>query len=219
MAAQPALLPGGPSWGSAWRRLPGSPRRNRMPRPKPMTLWRRRCLPESAKWSSPPTSAQPEDMAAPEDLDRRPTVSRKPTVRPRRGRGTSRSDSSNRFGNPSRSQNDDRRSRGRRSSRSRSDQPGGSGSASDYSRGGDRTQSNASAGTNGGLARLDYSAFKIIVDRNIFDPNRYPHRPGEPRVRPAPKSGRFADAGRHHELMRRARSPSLTGAVPSTRRR
>jgi hypothetical protein len=26
--------------------------------------------------------------------------------------------------------------------------------------------------------RPDYSAFKIVADRNIFDPNRYPHTPG-----------------------------------------
>ena len=25
---------------------------------------------------------------------------------------------------------------------------------------------------------LDYSAFKVVADRNIFDPNRYPHTPG-----------------------------------------
>ena len=78
----------------------------------------------------------------------------------------------NRFDASSRAQSDDRKSRGRRS-RSRSNQRGGSGSASDY--GGDRTQDNTLGGTNNGPASLDYAAFKIIVDRNIFDPNRFPH--------------------------------------------
>jgi hypothetical protein len=87
--------------------------------------------------------------------------------------------SSNRFANPNRGQNDDRRSRGRRSPRSRSGQSGGFSSASDYSPGADRSQ------TNGRLALLDYSAFKLIVDRNIFDPNRFPLRQG---ARQRPKS-------------------------------
>ena len=93
------------------------------------------------------------------------------------------STAANRSEAPSRSQSDDRRSRGRRSSRSSSSQPGGSGSANDYSRGSDGAQTNTLAGTNNGPVTLDYAAFKVIVDRNIFDPNRYPHRPGEPRVR------------------------------------
>ena len=40
------------------------------------------------------------------------------------------------------------------------------------------SQANAATGTNGNLARLDYAAFKVIVDRNIFDPNRYAARAG-----------------------------------------
>ena len=78
----------------------------------------------------------------------------------------------NRFDASSRSQNDARQPRGRRS-RSRSNQRGGSGSANDY--GGDLTQGNALGGTNNGPASLDYASFKVIVDRNIFDPNRFPH--------------------------------------------
>lgn len=88
----------------------------------------------------------------------------------------------------SRPQSNDRRSRGRRTPNSRPNQPGGSGSASDYRPGSDRTQANAAAGTNNGPVSLDYSAFKLIVDRNIFDPNRVPHRPGEVRVASKPRS-------------------------------
>ena len=59
-------------------------------------------------------------------------------------------------------------------------QPAGwSGSANDYSRSGDDKQTNTLAGTNNGPVTLDYASFKVIVDRNIFDPNRFPHRPGE----------------------------------------
>ncbi len=83
---------------------------------------------------------------------------------------------------------DERRSRARRSSKSSSGQPGGSGSANDSSRGSDRAQTKPLTGTNNGPVSLDYAAFKVVVDRNIFDPNRYPHRPGEARVPPKPKS-------------------------------
>lgn len=34
------------------------------------------------------------------------------------------------------------------------------------------------------VVKPDYSAFKLVTDRNIFDPNRVPHRPGAPSVRP-----------------------------------
>ena len=129
-------------------------------------------------------SGQPEEMAAPDDLAATNGLPR--TVSPPQAGGRSgqfdRSDSTNR------PQTDDRRSRSRRSSKSKSDQPRSSGSAGDYSPSGERASANAFPGTNGGLARLDYSAFKVIVDRNIFDPNRYPRRPGEPRVRSAPKT-------------------------------
>jgi|GEM_PF-327910 len=142
---------------------------------------------------------QPEDMPAPEDstaTDGLPQVNGLPqanvpapggdrTGKVNRFDSSSRSQNGKGFQGPGRSQNDDRRSRGKRSLRSRSSQPGGSGSADDYSRGGDRPQSNAAPGTNGALARLDYSAFMIIVDRNIFDPNRFPRRPGQgPRTPP-----------------------------------
>lgn len=77
------------------------------------------------------------------------------------------------------------RLRSRRSSKSKADQGSGSRATRDYS---ESVPAGAPAGTNGSLASLDYSAFKIIVDRNIFDPNRYPHRAGESRARSAPKT-------------------------------
>lgn len=128
-------------------------------------------------------SSQPEEATVPEDSTTTDGLvqtngSAKSEVRP---------GSSNRFGIPGQPRNDERRSRGKRSLRSRSNQGSGIGSASDSSQGSDRAQSNASPGTNGSLAKLDYSNFKIIVDRNIFDPNRIPHRPGQA-PRPAPKS-------------------------------
>ena len=129
-------------------------------------------------------SGQPEEMAAPDDLAATNGLPR--TVSPPQAGGRSgqfdRSDSTNR------PQTDDRRSRSRRSSKSKSDQPRSSGSVGDYSPSGERAPANAFAGTNGGSAKLDYAVFKVIVDRNIFDPNRYPRRPGEPRVRSAPKT-------------------------------
>jgi len=130
--------------------------------------------------------AQPEDMAPPNDLT--PTNGLpQPNSLPQTGVQAPSGDRAgrvNRFDSSSRSQSDDRRSRGRRSFRSRSNQPGSSGSASDYSRGCDGTQANSPTGTNTGPASLDYAAFKVIVDKNIFDPNRYPHQ--GPRVRPTP---------------------------------
>ena len=35
----------------------------------------------------------------------------------------------------------------------------------------------SASGTNSGPAALDYSAFRIVADRNIFDPNRFPRNP------------------------------------------
>lgn len=111
-------------------------------------------------------SAQAEQTTAPNGLaptngpaqgENRPEVVRRP-------------DNANRFQNPGRSQNDGRRSRSGRSSRSRPDQGGGTSSANGYGRDGDRSQTNAAGGTNASLASLDYSAFRIIVDRNIFIP-------------------------------------------------
>jgi hypothetical protein len=127
----------------------------------------------------PTDSAQPEDMAAPDEVTATNGV---PQTNGSAQSGSS-SLSSNRFANPNRAQNDDRRSRSRRSNRSRSGQPGSSGSASD-SQGGDSSQTNSVAGTN----RLDYSAFKLVVDGNIFDPNRTRRRPGDLGPRPVPKS-------------------------------
>jgi hypothetical protein len=125
-------------------------------------------------------SAQPEDMAAPDDVAATNGLTQANGLAQTGGPPGS----SNRFANPNRSQNDDGRSRDRRSNRSRSGKPGSSGLASDYSQGGDRSQTNSVSGTN----RLDYSAFKVVVDRNIFDPNRTPRRPGDRGPRPAPKS-------------------------------
>ena len=122
-------------------------------------------------------SAQPEDMTPPNDLTS--TNSLPQTNAPAPG-----GDRADKVGRPDNSS----RSRGRRSFRSRSNQPGGSGSANDYSRGSDRSQTNALAGTNNGPATLDYAAFKVIADRNIFDPNRYRHRPGERSVGQPPRS-------------------------------
>lgn len=34
------------------------------------------------------------------------------------------------------------------------------------------------------VVKPDYSAFKLVTERNIFDPNRVPHRPGAPAARP-----------------------------------
>jgi len=127
-----------------------------------------------------PDSAQSEDASAPDDVT---STNGLPLAGSSAQPGGTLS-SSNRFANPDRSQNDDRRSRSRRSNRSRSGQPGSSNSASDYSQGGDDSQTNSAAGTN----RLDYSAFKIVVDRNIFDPNRISRRPGDRGPRPVPKS-------------------------------
>ena len=121
---------------------------------------------------------------------RRPTRSRKPTVRPQAGTASA---ASNRFANPNRAQNDDRRSRGRRSLQV-------SAPASPALRLRQRLQSGQrrrAPRTNDGPASLDYSAFKVIVDRNIFDPNRFPHRQG---AAPAAQECGFPDAGRHHDL-------------------
>lgn len=50
---------------------------------------------------------------------------------------------------------------------------------------GDRAPTNTVAEARSGPARPDYAAFKLIADRNIFDPNRVPHRPDAgPRTRP-----------------------------------
>jgi len=135
-------------------------------------------------------SGQPEDMAAPEDLaatNGLPEPASANQSGSRFGR-SGRSDNTNQPQASGRSQSDDRRSRGRRPFRSRSDQNRSTNSAADSSRNGDRAEANASPGPNAGPAGLDYSAFRIIVDRNIFDPNRYPRRAGEPRVRTASRA-------------------------------
>jgi hypothetical protein len=129
-------------------------------------------------------STQPEDMAPSNDLSATNAV-------PQASAPTPGEDRPNRFIHPDNStapQNDDRRSRGRRALRSRSDQPGGYGSASGYSSRSDRNQANSAGGTSNGPVSLDYAAFKVIVDKNIFDPNRVPHGPGVPTIRRPPKS-------------------------------
>ena len=133
-------------------------------------------------------SDQPEDMGVPNGLmatNDLPRASAPPQSGNRFEKGGG---SSNRSQGTNRSQNDDRRSRSRRSSKSKSDQANSSRSASDYGRGSDRSQTNALTGTNNSPVTLDYSAFKLIVDRNIFDPNRYPRRAGDRPVRPTPKT-------------------------------
>jgi hypothetical protein len=48
----------------------------------------------------------------------------------------------------------------------------------------DSVFSSSASGTNGGPASLDYSAFKVVADRNIFNPNRYARSGPGPRVAP-----------------------------------
>ncbi len=48
-----------------------------------------------------------------------------------------------------------------------------------------QSNSNGLGGTNAASSSLDYSAFRLIADRNIFDPNRFPHTVGS---RPQPKT-------------------------------
>jgi hypothetical protein len=123
-------------------------------------------------------SVQPEDMAPSNSVPQASGLPEANGTTP----GGERAAKVNRFDNPGRFQKDDRRARGRRSSRSNSDQPGGYGPANDYSRG----SANPLAGTNNGAATFDYAYFKLIVDRNIFDPNRFPRR--GPRLGTPPKS-------------------------------
>lgn len=140
--------------------------------------------------------AQLEDMAALQDIIPTNGVPQVKGAAPGDSRpervshpeSSSHSERTNRFQSSSRSQSEDRRSRSRRSARSRSDQASSSSSAKDYGRSNDPLQTNAPAGDNSGPARLDYSTFKVIVDRNIFDPNRFPRRAGEPIVRRLPKT-------------------------------
>jgi len=87
----------------------------------------------------------------------------------------------NRFEDSNRFQKNDRRSRGRRNYRSGSDQSGSYGSSGGYG----RDSMNSVTRTNDGSTTLEYAAFRVIVDRNIFDPNRIPRRgPNGPRTPP-----------------------------------
>jgi hypothetical protein len=118
----------------------------------------------------PPPGSPPRDNGQPPSGDRGNRFSRSDD--------SSRSQGSNGIQSSSRSQTEDRRSRSRRSSKSKSDPSRGSSSTRDYSRGSDRADS--ASGTNAGPVALDYSAFKIILERNIFDPNRYPRQSRTP---------------------------------------
>jgi hypothetical protein len=120
-----------------------------------------------------------------EDFDTTEATNAAPSVAAGASEDSGRPASSNRFQNPSRSQNEDGRSRSRRSSRPRSSKSSGQGSATDSARGSERSPG-AGAGANSGPAGLDYAAFKMIVDRNIFDPNRFPRRTGTSIVRTPP---------------------------------
>jgi hypothetical protein len=134
-------------------------------------------------------SGQPEDIAPSDEsaaAGAQPQASTPAPSGNRFDRGSGPSTSSRSQG-PSRSQSDDRRSRSRRSFRSKSDPGSSSRSSSDYRRSSDGALPGAPEGTNSSLSRLDYAAFRIIADRNIFDPNRVPHRPNESRVRSTPK--------------------------------
>lgn len=48
---------------------------------------------------------------------------------------------------------------------------------------GSQTNDDASASPNGANSAMDYSAFRLVADRNIFDPNRVPHS-GRPATQP-----------------------------------
>jgi len=68
----------------------------------------------------------------------------------------------------------------RRSRRQRQNSYGGS--ASNF--GGNGSSATASANGTNGPAALDYAAFKVVADRNIFNPNRQGYRSGGPRTQP-----------------------------------
>jgi hypothetical protein len=70
--------------------------------------------------------------------------------------------------------------RSRRSRRQRQNSNGGS--AGNFGSNGSSTTASAN-GTNG-PASLDYAAFRVVADRNIFNPNRQGYRSGGPRTRP-----------------------------------
>jgi hypothetical protein len=125
-------------------------------------------------------SGQAEDMASADDLSQTngPSTGADRVAEPGRLDKSGRASGSNSLQSSSRSTSDDRRARGRRSIRSRTDRSGGSGGVNDASKGTDRNQAGDQATTNNGPATLDYAAFRVVVDRNIFDPNRYPRGPG-----------------------------------------
>jgi hypothetical protein len=156
--------------------------------PQPNEVMAAEILSQLGDLVQPEDTTPPEDMTPPEDLT--PNNGSSPATRPAPGgdrpnksgrpdastrpENSSRFQAPSRFQTPGRSQKDDRRSRGRRPS-------GSSGSAYDYGRGSDGSLTSSLAGTNN-IVTLDYASFKIIVDRNIFNPNRYP-RQGPPPVR------------------------------------
>jgi hypothetical protein len=74
--------------------------------------------------------------------------------------------------------------------RQRAGAPGPEGDAQN----GDRTSTNGAGFVDKGPVKPDYSAFKLITEKNIFDPNRVPHRPGVVRTK-APIADSFALVG------------------------
>lgn len=68
-----------------------------------------------------------------------------------------------------------RESRSQRFSRSKS---GGSNGSSRDSGSSSRSSYSGSSSTNSGPASLEWSSFRMVVERNIFDPNRRPRGPG-----------------------------------------
>lgn len=125
-------------------------------------------------------SGQSEDLAPADDLNQTNGLGTGAdrASEPSRLDKSGRSSTSNNLQSSSRSTSDDRRARGRRSIRSRSDRGGGSSQASGAGGGDNRSQADGSRATTNGPGTLDYASFKVVVDRNIFDPNRYPRGPG-----------------------------------------
>jgi hypothetical protein len=130
-------------------------------------------------------SGQGEDMTPPNNGASTAGGAPQPGTQPTgvdRSNRFSRSDNSKRPDSSSRSDNSSR-SKSKRSRSGKPDQSRSSGPTRDYSGGSDRSDS--PAGTNAGPGSLDYAAFKIIVDRNIFDPNRFPRSAPRGPTRPA----------------------------------
>ena len=121
---------------------------------------------QPAPGSSPPAGTPPPSADQGGNRFARPDSSKRP-------------DTGNRFDSASRSQNDRSKSRRGKSGKSGKSAPSRSyGSSRDYGQDGD--SSDSAAGTNAGPTSLEYASFKLIVDRNIFDPNRFPRSSPRP---------------------------------------